>query len=136
MAGFSLNIGMPRTRWWAWVAMALGAGLACAGATSLYFGVASSSWPLADATITVSAERYEGRSSSVDIRYVYRIAGREYPGDRWRYSFWMNLTGMRAVEIGAALASYPVGTHLTVAVDPRRPAPAALARSNRVRPEE
>jgi Protein of unknown function (DUF3592) len=125
MARFSLNIGMPRTRW-AWAAMALAGSLTCGGATSLYFGVASSSWPLADATITVSAERYVGRSSVVDIRYVYSVGGREYRGDRWRYSLSMNLTGMRAIDIGAALASYPVGTDLGVAVDPRRPARSVL----------
>jgi hypothetical protein len=101
--------GMPRERW-AWVAMALGFDLLWFSSQSLYYGVVSSGWPNADATITYSTAHQSRRFPRVDIRYSYAVDGNEYTGDGFRYSFYMNRQRMRAIEIAAAQAAYPVGT--------------------------
>lgn len=111
---------MPRERW-AWVAMALGFGLLWFSSQSLYYGIVSSGWPKADATITYSTAHESRRFPRVDIRYSYTVDGNGYTGDGFRYSFYMNRQRMRAIEIAAAQAAYPVGTHTRVAVDPRNP---------------
>jgi hypothetical protein len=103
----------------------LGGALFVGGAVPLFFGYASAGWPVADATIVYSTANTGGRRpDSVDIRYVYRVNGREYKGDRWRYSFFLNRS--RTLETSAAQASYPVGTHTTIAVDPDNPARSVL----------
>ena len=103
----------------------LGGALFVGGTVPLFFGYASAGWPVADATIVYSTARTGGRRpDSVDIRYVYRVNDREYKGDRWRYSFFMNRS--RTLETSATQASYPVGTQTRVAVDPRNPARSVL----------
>jgi hypothetical protein len=76
---------------------------------------------MADATITYSQAHETPRTREVDIRYAYVVGGREYQGDRWRFSFFMNRRQMRSIEVTATQAAYPVGTHLRVAVDPSDP---------------
>jgi len=116
---------MPRERW-AWVSMALGFGLLWFSTQSLYYGITSSGWPKADATITYSTAYESRRFPRVDIRYRYAVDGNEYTGDEFRYSFYMNRQRMRAIEIAAAQAAYPVGTRTRVAVDPHDPSRSVL----------
>ncbi len=119
------SFGMPRERW-AWVAMALGFGLLWFSSQSLYYGIASSRWPKADATITYSTAYESRRFSRVDIRYRYAVDGREYTNDGFQYSFCMNRQRMRSIEVAAAQAAYPVGARTPLAVDPRNPSRSVL----------
>ncbi|MDB6082745.1 MAG: hypothetical protein JWN43_626 [Gammaproteobacteria bacterium] len=117
--------GLPRERW-AWVALALGCGLLWFSSQSLYYGIVSSRWPKAEATIAYSTAYQSRRFPRVDIRYNYRVDGNEYTGDGFRYSFYMNRARMRAIEIAAAQAEYPVGAQTRVAVDPHNPSRSVL----------
>jgi hypothetical protein len=101
--------------------MALGFSLLWFSSQSLYFGIASTGWPEAGATITYSTSKDTRRRRYVDIRYTYEVNGSEYSGDRWRYSVFMNLWQMRSIEVSAAQAAYPVGSHPRVAFDSRNP---------------
>ncbi len=111
---------LPRERW-AWVAMTLGFGLLWFSSQSLYYGIVSSGWPQAAATITYSTSNDTRRRRDVDIRYAYLVNGSEHSGDTFRYSVFMNRWQMRSIEVSAAQAAYPVGSHPRVAFDPRNP---------------
>lgn len=116
---------LPREGW-AWVAMALGVGLLWPSSASLYYGLMSGGWHMTDATVTYSTLRWERRWHDVDIRYTYVVDGHEYTGDRWCYSFFINRQRVRAVQMSATQAAYPVGTRTRVAVDPHDPARSVL----------
>ncbi|MEP6885259.1 MAG: DUF3592 domain-containing protein [Gammaproteobacteria bacterium] len=111
---------LPHERW-AWVAMAMGFTLLWFSSQSLYYGIVSSGWPNAAATITYSTSNDTRRRRYVDIRYTYIVNSSMYSGDTFRYSVFMNRWQMRSIEVSAAQAAYPIGSHPRLAFDPRNP---------------
>jgi hypothetical protein len=119
------SITWPRERW-AWVSMALGAGILWFSCQWLYFGLASRWWTTTTGTVTYSSAHESRRYRSVDIRYRYTVDGREYEGDRFRYGYTTAMGRLTSIEVSAAQAAYPVGSHPRVYVDPRQPARSVL----------
>jgi hypothetical protein len=115
----------PRERW-AWVSMALGAGILWFSCQWLYFGLVSRWWTTTTGTVTYSSAHESRRYRSVDIRYKYAVDGLEYEGDRFRYGYTTALGRLTSIEVSAAQAAYPVGSHPRVYVDPRHPARSVL----------
>jgi hypothetical protein len=115
----------PRERW-AWVSMALGAGILWFSCQWLYFGLVSRWWTTTTGTGTYSSAHESRRYRSVDIRYKYAVDGLEYEGDRFRYGYTTALGRLTSIEVSAAQAAYPVGSHPRVYVDPRHPARSVL----------
>ena len=119
------SITWPREHW-AWVSMALGAGILWFSCQWLYFGLVSRWWTTTTGTVTYSSAHESRRYRSVDIRYRYAVDGREYEGDRFRYGYTTAMGRLTSIEVSAAQAAYPVGSHPRVYVDPRQPARSVL----------
>lgn len=115
----------PRERW-AWVSMGLGAGILWFSGQWLYFGLVSRWWTTTTGTVTYSSAHESRRYRSVDIRYRYAVDGREYEGDRFRYGYTTAMGRLSSIEVSAAQAAYPVGSHPRVYVDPRQPSRSVL----------
>jgi hypothetical protein len=115
----------PRERW-AWVSMVLGAGILWFSCQWLYFGLVSRWWPTTTGTVTYSSAHESRRYRSVDIRYRYVVDRREYEGDRFRYGYTTAMGRLTSIEVSAAQAAYPVGSHPRVYVDPHQPARSVL----------
>jgi hypothetical protein len=115
----------PRERW-AWVSMALGAVILWFSCQWLYFGLVSRWWTTTTGTVTYSSAHESRRYRSVDIRYRYAVDGREYEGDRFRYGYTTAMGRLTSIEVSAAQAAYPAGSHPRVYVDPRQPARSVL----------
>lgn len=87
---------------------------------------AASSFPTAEGTITeskvVEQSDTDGTSYRAQLRYTYRVAGRDYTADRDRY--W-TLSGGRAAAM-QRVQSHPVGSKVTVHYNPADPSDALL----------
>jgi hypothetical protein len=95
------------------------------GAYWLARGVASRSWPTAEAMIVrsaVSIHHGKGTSYTADIRYVFEANSREYQSNRIQYG----LPSENLTEARNLVAQYPRGAHVTVFYDPAHPSASTL----------
>ncbi len=116
-----------------WLFLCVGAGLLVLCLHSLWYGFTSERWPRVDAVMEVSTESHWGTGRTlprVQFRYRYEVGGRSYTGERWRYKLYANTAdsqiNRQAYDVSAAVASYPPGSTVKVAVNPSDPADAVL----------
>jgi len=91
-------------------------------------------WPRTAGKIIVSKVSHsaivsseERANSSVDLRYSYRVAGKDYEAARVRFGGRASLTSMAA---DAMAARYPQGASVDVYYDPKAPSRAVLEPGN------
>lgn len=95
---------------------------------------ASARWPTVAGTITESKLAVEldedgDEKYRADIRFVYRVGGREFEGANVKWG-WTAIYAWRS-HAAAALAAYPMGKAVTVHYDPAQPMTAVLDPLNR-----
>lgn len=113
------RLRLPVTRI-SWIVFFAGAGLLAVSGWSLYYGFVSDFWPRAQAVITRSQTRAVGRGVYLDLQYQFDCDRHTCTGDRWRFKLFANQSGFSsyADRPETVAASYPVGTHVEIAVSP------------------
>jgi hypothetical protein len=121
-----MTITGPKTRFdWGMLIAGLLLGAYCG--YEFYFGVVSLRWPQVDAVVTESHLEwgYKGQAS-VRLRYEFPCGAQTCTGDRWRYKIMAGSperlwNSNSSQDAEAAIASFPKGGHVPVAVSPGDP---------------
>ncbi len=103
------------------------------GGYDAYQALRSYTWPTVEGKIvssTITSVKHPGETPTYypDIRYAYRVEGKEYTGDRIFFGEYGTGSSSSAQ---AVIDKYKVGTSVTVYYDPRNPANAILERGAR-----